>query len=819
VGAAIAVDDSRLPESGSRVTPPPRELSNDATPHGGVWQTIQRVAVPLMLLVSAAGFLVFYNRFYPVGEWLFWRYASYWAACALWSVGCLSTGYLLVRKRRGHSFPLLETLCLSFAAGVVVFYLLMNVLGAFGGLQGPTFFALPLLMMAAGALPLARLVRRYTRYARSRPRSRRAWTPLDALILAFGLLVLVMIYFKIITPENAAFDARWQHLALAEQYAHVGRIPRFGEGWTIATNPHLAAILYTWAFLIPTGELFDQVALSAHLEFTCFLWALATIPPAVRLLVPGSRASLSWVARFLFPGVLLYDSSLAGGADHIGALFALPIFITLVRAVPTLPPGRCALLALMMAGAAMTKVTAGLMLVPGAVLAVAAVVVWQGVRARRLLWKGPVAATVTALVATAFFWGRNWIWYGDPLYPSLHEYLVLRPWTEDSATLFEWGYKEFQFWRPERNWAGIRESLGALFTFSFVPHDYPRFHGKVPVFGSLFTLLTLCLPFLKNTRRTWGLVALTLLAIFTWYSVHHQDRYLQTIVPWMAAVTAAIIIRIWQTNRLARIAVSVLVVTQVLIGADVYFIQGHAMIRSPVKRVADLLAAGHKREYDERLKVFPGWVALSDALPEDAHVLLHDNHVHLGLSRRTTSDWPTWQYGMSYGRLESPRAVWDLLRELGVTHILWRDRVSKALDSLAGDLVFFDFAFRHTVDRKKVGQHWVARMPDEPPPDVPYGKVAFFGCDDLYASGLYPLSEMTVPTFGPDRLDFPEPIARKTEGIAEASFEDSDYAVVDPKCASQIAMRLSSQGFQHVANRKDRNVKGRRAPWQLYVRK
>jgi hypothetical protein len=50
------------------------------------------------------------------------------------------------------------------------------------------------------------------------------------LIVAFGLVLLAMIYFKILTPENAQFDARWQHLALTEQYARVGFIRRFGEG-------------------------------------------------------------------------------------------------------------------------------------------------------------------------------------------------------------------------------------------------------------------------------------------------------------------------------------------------------------------------------------------------------------------------------------------------------------------------------------------------------------------------------------------------------------------------------------------------------------
>jgi hypothetical protein len=308
------------------------------------------------------------------------------------------------------------------------------------------------------------LLRRYVRHVRYRASGRKARSALQSLIWIFGLLVLAMIYFKLLTPENAQFDARWKHLALAEQYAHLGFIPRFGEGWTVATNPHLASMLYTWAFLLPKARLFDQVELAAHMEFTCLLWTLATIPAAVRLLVPGVRANSSWVARLLFPGVLLYDSSLACGADHIAAFFALPIFICLLRALPDLQPGRCALLGLMMAGAAMPKLTAGIFLIPVPALVVAAVFVWRAIRERRVLWKGPAAAAVVALGATGYFWLRNWIWYGDPLYPSLHEYLTLRPWTPDSANLFQWGYKEFQFWRPPQNWEGVKQALKAMFS-------------------------------------------------------------------------------------------------------------------------------------------------------------------------------------------------------------------------------------------------------------------------------------------------------------------------------------------------------------------
>ena len=780
-----------------------------------------RWAIPSLLLLCGLWFARFYSGFYPIEEWLFWRYAGYWAACAFWSAGCVSTGYALVSRLRGTPLPFVETLCLSFASGVVLFYLAMNVLGTVHGLNGVAFFCLPLAMIAVGVRPLWRFCSRYirhARYVRHRAQGTSGPSLLQVTIWIFGLAVLAMIYFKMLTPENVQFDARWKHLALAEQYAHLGFIPRFGEGWTVATNPHLASMLFSWAFLVPGAELFDHVELSAHMELTCFLWTLVTIPPAVRLLVPRARVGATWVTRLLFPGVLLYDSSLAAGADHIAALFALPIFILMMRSVPSLAPGRLALLGLVMAGAAMPKLTAGMLLVPGPALVVATVFVWRAGRERRVSWQGPAAAAAVALSATAFFWLRNWIWYGDPLYPSLHAHLALRPWTEDAATLFEFGYKEYQFWRPGRDWAGVKETLEALVTFSFIPHDYRRYHGLMPVFGSLYTLLLVALPFLKRARRIWLLVALTQVAIFTWFWIHHQDRYLQTLMPWMAAVTAALIVRIWQTGWASRLVLAWLIAVQIIIGADVYFIQSHAMIRSPIKRVNDLLSAGYQRRYEQRLDVFSKWTQLRDTLPNDAKVLLHDNHTHLGLSRATTSDWGGWQFGISYGRLESSADLWDLYRELGVTHLVWADRVSKGWDSIAGDLAFFDFALNHAVTERWVSNHRIGRMPEERPTDTAYGAVALIGCGKTYATGLYDFSQMTTPVFGPERDRFPAPPLLADREDIDPVLEKASFVVLDPDCTEGLSERVAGAGFVLGANRKQINP-GRKTKLRLYVRR
>ena len=47
----------------------------------------------------------------------------------------------------------------------------------------------------------------------------------------------------------------WYHLGLAEQYVVHGGVVRFPEAPAVATVSHLATWLYTWALLMPWGEL------------------------------------------------------------------------------------------------------------------------------------------------------------------------------------------------------------------------------------------------------------------------------------------------------------------------------------------------------------------------------------------------------------------------------------------------------------------------------------------------------------------------------------------------------------------------------------
>ncbi len=799
----------------------PTEAAGEAAPRAlpSVLSHVRAVAVPVAMALALALFLQQVNRHYPLTKWLFWRYAGYWLASLCFATGCLSTGRLVVRAvlGRDRALPILEDVVTSFAAGVYVFFLATSVAGLAGLLGAPLFFALPTLMVAVGIRPLAKDLASLGQKLRASAHHKtpRSWT--SVLPWLFGLVGLAMVYVAVLTPENTAFDARWQHIALAEHYAAEGAMRRFPEGWYVGASPHLASVLYTWAFLLPRGALFDHVELAAHLEFTTFVFTLVGIEALFRLLVGSQRglARHAWAARFLFPGVWLYDSSLCLGADHVAALFAAPIFALTVRAFRQMSPRLCLLLALVMSGAMLTKYTGALVLVGFPILALALRTLVLAVRAllkrpdpiAPRFWLGPLTAIGAGLVFTAPHWAKNLVFYGDPLYPLLSSRLHAHPWTPDSADRFQYGFIEAQLWRPTRDWKGLKESLGALFTFSFLPNDWPRFHGKVPVFGSLFTLGLGVLPFLRRARRVWALYAAVHLGVFGWYWTHHQDRYLQAIVPWMAAATAAVLALAWQEGRAAKVGVTALIAAQIVWGADTFFIPAHAHEGSVPKALSEFFAQGHKQNYEGRLDAFGSFQIIGRELPKGSKLLVHEEHPHAGLGVPTVNDYAVNQGGISYGRMLSPLDVDALYRGYGVTHILWPTKQGAMDDTLASDLVFFHYVTRFAEGTKTVGPLTLARMPSKPPPsERAPDPIAILSCKSGFSAGLYHLPDLHVPAFGPRASKFPRPYRPSNKDDA-ALVAAASAVAVEPGCSTMPPEHKES--FTLVANRK---------PYELWIR-
>jgi hypothetical protein len=777
----------------------------------------RRVGLPLALAGAFVGFALFLNHHEPVRDWLFLRYAAYWLLSALFAVSCLASGHAVVVRVLGRALPLLEHVTVAFAAGVYVFFL-GTMLGGLLGLYGRVFFfALPIVLLAITGLGAFRYARRAARHVRGAWR-RSARPPVSALLPhAFGLLGLGAVYFAVLTPNNAAFDARWYHLGIAEHYAALGAVQRFPEGWFPGASPHLASLLYTWAFLVPSGRIFDRIELAAHVEMTIFVFSLLGIPALVRRLVRPSVAGgayrYAWAARFLFPGVFLYDSSVCLGADHVASVFAAPIYLSLLLAWRSLAPRACALLALALTGALLTKYTGALILVAPAIVALAARVLVLAASALRrrdpraagAALLGPLVALFAGTLFTAPHWVKNLIWYGDPSYPVLHKLVASRPWTADSALRFDVGFAS-QLWPAERSLRGLGRTLGALGSFSFVPNDWERFHGATPVFGSLFTLSLLALPFLKGTKRLWGIFVATHLGVAVWYWVNHQDRYLQAALPWMAAATAATLGLVWRRGLFARGTLGALVALQIVWGADVYFMPGHVFTGVSAKAVIDLLSRIPGKAIGDRLAYTDAFATIGHALPPRSKVLVHEWHPHLGLEAPSVTDCPHHQGGISYLRTPSPREAWDQLHGFGVTHVVYKTSQPREPDTLAGEIAFFNFVQRAVSAPRSVDGWLLGALAEAaPPPGGAPDPVLVVSCGKGLPDGLYHLEDLAIPAY--DKRPAPRPFS--TPGAAPASLVATAAAVAqDHACAAVPA------GVEGAFVRA-----GTRDPYQIWVRR
>lgn len=767
---------------------------------------LRRVVVTLGLLGATAVLYRSVTPHYPIEHWLFLRYAVYWLVAGVFAGACLSVGHVAVRALLGRTLPLLEQLTVAFAVGVFVFELALFGAGL-AGLYGPVLFALlPVVCLAIGAWPLIRYLRRAARHARALGLHRPALQPVVVLAIAYAVLCLVALYLPVMTPMNASFDSRWRHMMIAEQYVVFGGIRRFQEGWLFGASPQFTPLLYAWAFMAPAKQLFDHVELCAHLEYLTFVvLTLLGVPALVRRLVPRANPWLAWAARFAFPGVLLYDSNLSVGADHIGAIFAVPLFLVVLRAFRGMTPRIGVLLGVLLAGAACAKETTALLLVPAPVLSVVlrfAIDLFARLRSRSAGWSrlgGSVAAGVTTVALSAPHWLKNLLWYGDPLYPNLHADFAGRPSSPETIYAYEWGLRA-NLWAPTRDLAGVQEALTALFTFSFKPLAWGVFHRDVPVFGSLFTLLLLVLPFVRKASRTWWLVIWIHLSLFGWYWIHHEERHLQALVPWMAAVVAAIATLVWrQAGVAARAALVALIGLQVVWGADVYFYPTHTMAgAAPIKSVADLLAKAYERKYDVRFRYQPDQLALRAALPKNAVLLVHERRDNLGTGRTVITDYYGEQGAIDYARLASPDRVYRRLRELGVTHLAWSANRSQGYEPLAGDIVFFEFAHRHAGTPRRVGGFYLAAMPKKTPTPPVGDQVVVIGCAPDYASGIYRLSDVVVPRFGPAKVFFPKPRADATD--EETWLHTARAVAIDSACGKGPSVKLIGS-YERVAGR------------------
>ena len=410
----------------------------------------------------------------------------------------------------------------------------------------------------------------------------------------------------------------------------------------------------------------------------------------------------------------------------------------------------------------MTKYTAmPLAIVPSAVLLVHGL--WLAVELRRVP-KGvaPRRSGVLVGVAMVLYRAPNWladlIWYGDPVYPMLHNLLPSRPYVSDTASELTSSLRH----EPPRNTHGARHRsrrYGATVTFSFLPNDWFIFHRDVPVFGSLFTLTIPCLPFLRGARvsdLSWIYAMAMVGDLSSGTSSATTIGTCRLRCARMVTATACTLHPHLAPRRLGEVALVPLLALQVIWGGDTPFIATHNQVGdSPLRNTAKFSSRASSRCATASACSSP---CRRLARPfKDAVLLTHDTIMILGTDRNWVSD--LHQSRISYGLLVNPKAIDDMLKQLGVTHLAWPGASVIGRDTVAGDLAFLNYAVNDTVDQRAAAGYTVAKLPPQPPSDARETTTSrTSAAEGRTPRGLYHLSQLRLP--GIDPPPAPAPLAQ-----------------------------------------------------------
>jgi hypothetical protein len=165
--------------------------------------------------------------------------------------------------------------------------------------------------------------------------------------------------------------------------------------------------------------------------------------------------------------------------------------------------------------------------------------------------------------------------------------------------------------------------------------------------------------------------------------------------------------------------------------------------------------------------------------------------------------------------------MYERLTSYGVTHVVWLSRNEpwrpNESDSLAGDLVFFQFATLFTEKPKSYGEATLARMPASPPAGPFSDDVLVRACDGAgaYADGYYALSDLTLPAEVTDRARAAAPRSRVECPPGAAACDpvlgDVAFVMVKPKCDASIEGRLKPP-YRRIATRGELQLWARSPP-------
>jgi len=689
----------------------------------------------------------------PTTTWLLWDLLRLWSWQVVLSSACLCAGYRVLSWLDDPARPAFDRLALAFPVGLVVFGLGMYVAGMLGIFHWVTAIAWPIVLVAVGVPCVWKAWKAHRLESdNTQPSDARPW--FSATLLLAGGAGIGLLYLGLFSPAAVNYDASWMHLAIAQDYAREGRLLPFDGDW-VKNVPHFASLIHTWGFLLPGMGVHQPLRwmFALHTEFCVFLWTLVGIRSAINWTVQR-KVRAGWVVLFLFPAIFAHDNNMGGAADHVLALFAIPILMLGVSAGISFRWQSCMLWGFVAGGALLVKLQATYLVAPMAAwfsfAFVRNLIRGENGRSRFRLFGSmilcAIVAPATALLVFGVHAGRSWWFHSNPVYPLMQDvFRHSRPYIRGAATQVRYLFSDWSFHPPEPLGERIVDSLKLVWSFSFVPHY--SYQKDALITGSLFTLTVPFLLFLRANRRVYLIAFAGLGATFCWAMTYRVDRNIQVYMPLLVVGTAAFLTIAWQTGRAAKLGVVLLVGMQLTAAGDTWF-SGIDRVDASAALMRSTFNGSAATRYDGYAS---SYIELGKSLPKQAVVLLHNQHISLGINRPVVLDWLGFQGQIDYRRMGTAYDVWHRFQTLGITHVVYPNW-QHIIPTKQGNILFSVFSRIYADSAKSFGPLQLVEFPTKPPPVADPYVVGSFGVDGL-EDGLYDIKALSqIETYPPHMI-------------------------------------------------------------------
>jgi hypothetical protein len=247
---------------------------------------------------------------------------------------------------------------------------------------------------------------------------------------------------------------------------------------------------------------------------------------------------------------------------------------------------------------------------------------------------------------------------------------------------------------------------------------------------------------------------------------------------------------VWELGIIARGALAPLVALQLFWGGDAMLYYGRKRLAAAV----DLVAQGYSgKTIEQRVAYQTPQQNITAATPPDARILGRNYKDLIGLDRTVVSD-SNVQEDISYSNLRDPHELWQLLREKGVTHLLYPEgeRVPEKLNNA----ILFDDLFRSASDVRRFSGVFLGTLPKAPPPpSAPY-RVLTIGMT-AYPDGVYLVEQLDVnDRYYASTKPRPKPIQRFSRDQVTELFEEVQAVAVGNRSALGTASVELERDFE-----------------------